>query len=99
MKSLNSMERPVIHVYSTMLDLGGVESLLAVHRQYEPTLGVVARFRMLFDRRAAPADSRYHNFNFHWWNSLGRLRREFARELAAMPGATVVYHQGSDILT
>ena len=94
MKFSSPTERPVIHVYSTMLDLGGVESLLAVHRQYEPALGVDARFRMLFDRRAAPADSRYHNFNFHWWNSLGRLRREFARELAAMPGATVVYHQG-----
>ncbi len=94
MTALNPMERPVIHVYSTMLDLGGVESLLALHRQHEPALGVDVWFRMLFDRRAAPADARYHNFDFHWWNSLGRLRREFAQELAARPGATVVYHQG-----
>jgi len=84
----------VIHVYSTMLDLGGVESLLAVHRQFEPVLEVDAWFRMLFDRRAAPADTRYHNFDFRWWNPLGKLRREFARELAAMPGSTVIYHQG-----
>ena len=58
MTALNPMERPVIHVYSTMLDLGGVESLLALHRQHEPALGVDAWFRMLFDRRAAPADAR-----------------------------------------
>jgi glycosyltransferase involved in cell wall biosynthesis len=94
MTAANAMARPVIHVYSTMLDLGGVESLLAVHRRWEPALGVDPWFRMLFDRRAAPADTRYHNFNFHGWQSLGSLRREFARELAARPGSTVIYHHG-----
>lgn len=85
---------PIVHVYSTMLDLGGVESVLAFHRRWEPACGLATHFRLLFDRKPPPDDPRYRNENFRWWVLLGAMRRRFAAAMAETPGATVVYHQG-----
>lgn len=85
----------VVHVYLSMLEAGGVETVLAVHHRGDRTVGLEPHFRMLFDRKPAPPDEpNYYSFNFRWWQPVAVLRRRFAEVMAQTPGAIVVHHNG-----
>jgi len=83
---------PVVHVYQTLQEQGGVETLLGIHRRYDESVGLAPQFRMLFERRSPPTDTRYYNWNFRWFHPLAIMRRDFGRVMARTGGAVVVHH-------
>jgi glycosyltransferase involved in cell wall biosynthesis len=83
---------PVVHVYQTLLESGGVETLLGIHRRLDEAAGLAPQFRMLFERRPPPGDPLYHNWNFRWFHTLAVVRRDFGRVMAQSRGAVVIHH-------
>jgi glycosyltransferase involved in cell wall biosynthesis len=77
----------VVHVSPRVQAHGGIEALLLHHRDMALPQGYVA----LVDRRPGEWPN-YTNLNFNWRTPLGRMRRDFARALAAYPDSVVVYH-------
>lgn len=86
---MNARLPRIVHVAPRVQALGGIESLLALHRQMPQTQAYVA----LFDRRAGE-QAGYANLNFNWRTPLWLMRRRFARTLAPYAGSLVVYHNG-----
>lgn len=83
---------PVVHVYQTLQEQGGVETLLSIHRELDEAAGLAPQFRVLFERKPPPVDSRYHNWNFRWYHPLAIIRRDFGRVMARTGGAVVIHH-------
>jgi glycosyltransferase involved in cell wall biosynthesis len=79
----------VVHVSPRVQARGGIESLQEIHRR----LPLPQTFVALFDRRPR-ARPDYVNLDFTWLTPLWRMRRKFARVLAAHGGSVVVYHNG-----
>lgn len=84
---MRTSDLKVVHVSPRVQAHGGIEALLEHHR----TLPGCTAFVALFDRGPQPREN-YTNLNFTWRTTLGRMRREFARVMAAHPGAVVIYH-------
>lgn len=79
----------VIHVAPRVQARGGIESILALHRQLPQRQAFVA----LFDRNP-PAEAGYVNLNLNWRTPLWEMRRRFARAMSPQAGGLVVYHNG-----
>ena len=79
----------VIHVAPRVQARGGIESILALHRQLPQRQAFVA----LFDRNP-PAEAGYVNLNLNWRTPLWEMRRRFARAMEPQAGGLVVYHNG-----
>ena len=71
----------VIHVAPRVQARGGIESILALHRQLPQRQAFVA----LFDRNP-PAEAGYVNLNLNWRTPLWEMRRRFARAMAPQAG-------------
>ena len=82
---------PVVHVYQTLQEQGGVETLLSIHRELDEAAGLAPQFRVLFERKPPPVDSRYHNWNFRRYHPLAIIRRDFGRVMARTGGAVAVH--------
>jgi len=84
----------IVHVAPRIASGGGIETLLAWHRQTDAAAGLEAWQLALFDRTADAPEVRSLSLRSGWRDSLRTLRRKFACALAAHPGAMVVYHNG-----
>ena len=86
----------LVHVAAWVRSIGGVETLLARHAEYDAAGGLAATQVALFDRphHGGERSSAYVPMRFTWRSSPRGMRRALDHELAAQAGAVTVWHNG-----
>lgn len=83
----------VLHCAARRENHGGIQSLLACHHAHDSALGFAPRFVSCFDPVSTWSGDCV-TLAGHGWETVGALRRRFARAAAQRPAAVAIYHDG-----
>src|SRR5688500_5130859 len=82
---------PVFHLFHQFHSLGGVESMLRVHYDYDPKIGVQSDFIIYLEHPAASRE-RLHCLGLDTREPVRAISHKLDRVTRQRPGRTAIYH-------
>ena len=93
LESLDYKRFPVLHLFHQYHSLGGVESVLRLHREHDPAIGVQSDLIIFLDEPSASAD-RLHCLGIQFDDSIAAVGRKLRTVAQKMPARMAIYHLG-----
>jgi glycosyltransferase involved in cell wall biosynthesis len=93
LKTLDYHRFPVLHLFHQFHSVGGVESVLRLHRDHDPAIGVQSDLIIFLDDPSSSVQ-RVHCLGMQFDDSVGTIEKKLRTVAQTLPDRMAIYHLG-----